>query len=57
MAQDSQAARLVNLHCFAGLAIEQAADVLGISPRTAYRNWAYAQAWLYREIRGSDPPG
>jgi hypothetical protein len=46
----------VNLHCFAGLTIEQAAEVLAISARTAYRDWAFAQAWLYREIRGRQPP-
>jgi RNA polymerase sigma factor (TIGR02999 family) len=52
--RDAQAARLVNLHCFAGLTIEQAAVSLGISSRTAYRDWAFAQAWLYREIRDTD---
>jgi RNA polymerase sigma factor (TIGR02999 family) len=50
--RDAHAAQLVNLHCFAGLSIEQAAEVLAISARTAYRDWAFAQAWLYREIRG-----
>lgn len=54
--RDPQAARLVNLHCFAGLSVEQAAAVLGVSPRTAYRDWAFAQAWLYREVRGAEPP-
>src|SRR5438105_1870861 len=54
--RDPQAARLVNLHCFAGLSVEQAAAVLGVSPRTAYRDWAFAQAWLYREVRGTEPP-
>jgi len=54
--RDAQAAQLVKLHCFAGLSIEQAAEFLAISPRTAYRDWAFAQAWLYREIRGSVPP-
>jgi RNA polymerase sigma factor (TIGR02999 family) len=54
--RDAQTARLVNLHCFAGLSIEQAAAILGISTRTAYRDWNFAQAWLYREIRGSDRP-
>jgi RNA polymerase sigma factor (TIGR02999 family) len=54
--RDAQAAQLVNLHCFAGLTIEQAAEVLAISARTAYRDWAFAQAWLYREIRGQEPP-
>src|SRR5262249_43540780 len=44
---DPQTARLVNLHCFAGLSVEEAAAVLGVSPRTAYRDWAFAQAWLY----------
>jgi RNA polymerase sigma factor (TIGR02999 family) len=53
--RDAQAARLVDLHCFAGLPIEQAAETLGISARTAYRDWAFAQAWLYREIRGAEP--
>ena len=47
---DAQAAELVKLHCFAGLSMEQAADLLGISPRTAYRDWAYARAWLFRNI-------
>ena len=47
---DVQTAELVKLHCFAGLSIEQAADLLGISPRTAYRDWAYARAWLFRRI-------
>jgi RNA polymerase sigma factor (TIGR02999 family) len=47
---DPQAAQLVKLHCFAGLTIEQAADLMGISPRTAYRDWAYARGWLFRAI-------
>jgi RNA polymerase sigma factor (TIGR02999 family) len=55
-ARDAQAAQLVQLHCFAGLSVEQAAEMLGLSPRTAYRDWAFARAWLYREIRGSEPP-
>jgi RNA polymerase sigma factor (TIGR02999 family) len=54
--RDAQAARLVSLHCFAGLSIEQAALALGVSARTAYRDWAFAQAWLYRFIRGTDSP-
>ncbi len=45
------AVRLVELRYFAGLSIPQAADVLGISPRSADRLWAYARAWLRREIR------
>jgi RNA polymerase sigma factor (TIGR02999 family) len=45
-------ADLVKLRYFAGLTIEQAAEVLGISRRTANRQWAYARAWLFGEIRG-----
>jgi RNA polymerase sigma factor (TIGR02999 family) len=52
--RDAQTARLVNLHCFAGLSIEQAAEVLGISTRTAYRDWAFAQAWLFRAVHGTE---
>src|SRR5262245_26260074 len=54
--RDPQTAELVKLHCFAGLSIEQAAEALALSARTAYRDWAFARAWLYREIRGSEPP-
>jgi RNA polymerase sigma factor (TIGR02999 family) len=45
-------ARLVELRYFAGLTGEQAAQVLGISPATADRYWAYARAWLRNEVRG-----
>jgi DNA-directed RNA polymerase specialized sigma24 family protein len=45
-----QAAELVKLRFFAGLTVDQAAAVIGISPRTARRLWVYAQAWLRREI-------
>ena len=48
--KDSMKGELVKLRYFAGLTIEQAAQVLGISIRTANRNWAYARAWLEREI-------
>jgi hypothetical protein len=49
-AADPQAAQLVKLHCFAGLTIEQAAELLGIPARTAYRDWAYARGWLFRAM-------
>jgi RNA polymerase sigma factor (TIGR02999 family) len=54
--RDAQAARLAKLHCFAGLSIEQAAEALALSERTAYRDWAFARAWLYRALSGSEPP-
>ena len=55
-AEEPQAARLVELRHFAGLSLPEAAQVLGISPRTADRVWAFARAWLHREITsGIDP--
>ncbi|MBN1851791.1 MAG: sigma-70 family RNA polymerase sigma factor [Pirellulales bacterium] len=44
-------AQLVKLRYFAGLSLEEASQALGISRATACRHWAYAKAWLYREIR------
>ncbi|MBY0229180.1 MAG: sigma-70 family RNA polymerase sigma factor [Gemmataceae bacterium] len=51
-AEDAQAARLVELRHFAGLPIPDAASALGVSPRTADRLWAYARAWLHRDLAG-----
>jgi RNA polymerase sigma factor (TIGR02999 family) len=48
--KDKVKADLVKLRYFAGLTIEQTAEVLGISPTTAKRYWAYARAWLVREM-------
>lgn len=47
---DARKAELVKLRYFAGLTLEQAADVLGVSVPTAKRDWAYARAWLFKEI-------
>jgi len=47
---DEQAARMLKLRYYAGLGVEQAAELLGIPARTAYRNWAYARAWMYRQV-------
>ena len=49
------AARLVKLRYFAGLTNQEAADVLGISPRKANQIWAYARAWLLAEMSGEAP--
>jgi RNA polymerase sigma factor (TIGR02999 family) len=54
-AVNPQAAQLVQLRYFAGLAIPDAAQSLGISPRSADRLWAYARAWLHQEITGTAP--
>lgn len=43
-------AEVVKLRYFTGLSVEQTADILGISPTTVKRYWAYARAWLLREI-------
>ena len=51
-AVDPQAAQLVQLRYFAGLSIPEAAQTLGVSPRTADRLWAFARVWLLREVGG-----
>ena len=45
-----RAARLVHIRFFLGQTIEEAAAHLGLDVRTAYRDWAYARAWLRREL-------
>ena len=50
---DAQAAELVQLHTFGGLSIEEAGQQLGLSRTVAYRQWAFARAWL-RVALGED---
>lgn len=50
---DPRSAELVKLRFFVGLPNLQAAELLGMSERTAKRNWAYARAWLLREIQSA----
>jgi RNA polymerase sigma-70 factor (ECF subfamily) len=50
-AQDPEHARIVELRFFAGLSVEETAQVLGRSPRTIKREWRLAKAWLFRELR------
>ncbi|MCW5554272.1 MAG: sigma-70 family RNA polymerase sigma factor [Verrucomicrobiae bacterium] len=47
-------ADVVKLRYFVGLTNDEAAEVLGISPRAAKYYWTHARAWLYREIKFSD---
>lgn len=47
---DPQAAKVVKLHYFLGLSFAEAAELLGIAERTAYRNWSFARAWLYERL-------
>jgi len=48
--EDPAKANLVKLRYFAGLTLEQAAEMLGISRATADRYWSYARAWLFDQI-------
>jgi len=47
---DPEAAAMVRLRFYAGLGVDQAAQALGLSPRTAARLWSYARAVLYRDL-------
>ncbi len=51
--KDARKAELVKLRFFSGLTVRQAAEILDIAPSTADRDWAYAKAWLFREISNS----
>jgi RNA polymerase sigma factor (TIGR02999 family) len=56
-AADPQKAELVRLRYFAGLTLEEAAELLGISRATAVRHWAYARAWLYDAVSTGEERG
>jgi RNA polymerase sigma-70 factor (ECF subfamily) len=53
---DPRKTRVVELRLFGGLSTEEAAEALGISPRTVAREWQFAKAWLAREL-DYDLPG
>ncbi len=48
---DPQQSKIIELRFFGGLTIEETAEVLGISPATIKREWNWAKAWLYRELK------
>ena len=52
---DPLAAQLVKCRFFAGLSMPEAAQALGISLRTAERNWTYARTWLHRALAAGRP--
>ena len=53
MAYDHQAsAELARLRLFAGLTVAEAAETLGLSRATAFRDWSYARAWLASALSG-----
>jgi RNA polymerase sigma factor (TIGR02999 family) len=51
--EEPDAAKVVHLHYFCDMSIQQAADALGVSRASAYRHWTYARAWL-RDRLSSD---
>ena len=51
---DVLASQLVNLRFFAGLPMSEAAELAGMSQRTAERQWAYARAWLQHKLESPD---
>lgn len=50
-ALDSRKAQLVKLHYFAGLSLKECGEALGVSEPTAKRDWAFARAWLFRDLQ------
>lgn len=53
---DADLARLVELRYFAGLTLDETADVLGTSPQSVSRDWTIARAWLARRLSATEPP-
>jgi len=54
--EDPEAAAVAKLRIFAGLSVEEAAQALSTSRANAYRQWAYARAWLHARLRDEPPP-
>jgi RNA polymerase sigma factor (TIGR02999 family) len=51
-AEDPASADVARLRLFAGLSVDETADALGVSRTTAFRDWAYARAWLTAALTG-----
>jgi RNA polymerase sigma factor (TIGR02999 family) len=54
--EDGRLAEIVRLRFYAGLSVEETAAALGVSDRTVKRDWAFARAWLQRELEREDEP-
>jgi RNA polymerase sigma-70 factor (ECF subfamily) len=54
---DPRKVQVVELRFFGGLSVEEAAEVLKVSPVTVMRDWSTAKAWLYRELAGGTGDG
>jgi DNA-directed RNA polymerase specialized sigma24 family protein len=52
--RDERMARIVRLHFFAGLSVQEIASILGITERIVRRDWNVAHAWLYRDLSNED---
>jgi len=52
---DPEQARIVELRYFVGLSVEETAAALDLSPATVKRRWAFARAWLHRELSAEWP--
>jgi DNA-directed RNA polymerase specialized sigma24 family protein len=55
--RDARAGDVVRLRFFAGLSIDEVAQALNISSRSAKRDWEYSRAWLLRELKGGGSEG
>jgi RNA polymerase sigma factor (sigma-70 family) len=53
---DPRKAKIVSLRYFAGLSVQETANALDLSPATVKNEWAFARAWLHRELGGKNPP-
>jgi RNA polymerase sigma factor (TIGR02999 family) len=53
---DGRKGRVVELRYFGGLSLEETAEILGVSPETAKRDWKMARAWLYTQLAGKQKP-
>jgi RNA polymerase sigma factor (TIGR02999 family) len=53
--EDARKARVVELRFFGGMSMEETAQTLGISLRTAHSDWAFARAWLYKVLTDGGP--
>ena len=51
---EPEVAAVVRLRFFAGLSVDETAEALDMSPRQVDRLWAYARAWLWREVRPAE---
>ena len=56
-AQDERLMAMVKLRFFAGLSVEETAEALRVSPRTVKRDWAFARAWLFEQLRAEEDAG